>query len=256
MSAILSLRDYTRDVICHSHDHVQLLFGLQGTLDLEISGHAGSLRCLPRQTLAIVPATTQHACDSRTGSRCLVLDVPEHWVRSRLAGRTDSSLRLFERPLIQDMTVSQYQLVDWLARHAATDRALGEHGAALLIASLAQGCAPAEASAFPLAALRAHIDRHLQHPLQVADLARLCGLSVARLHARFLAETGRSPMAYVRERRLARARALLQSTDLPIGEVAARVGYDSQSAFAAAVRQAYGKSPRRLRREPLDKTGE
>jgi len=81
----------------------------------------------------------------------------------------------------------------------------------------------------------------------VADLARLCGLSSARFHARFLAETGRTPMEHVRLRRLQLGRELLLSSRLAVGEVAARVGYGSQSAFTAALAREFGLTPRQLR---------
>jgi len=100
----------------------------------------------------------------------------------------------------------------------------------------------------PLAALDHYIDQHAAHPLQVADLARLAGLSVARLHARFQAETGRTPMEHIRQRRLQLAEQLLRGSDLAVGEIAARVGYSSQSAFTAALSRHLGMTPRQLRR--------
>jgi len=100
----------------------------------------------------------------------------------------------------------------------------------------------------PLAALDHYIDQHAAHPLQVADLARLAGLSVARLHARFLVETGRTPMEHIRQRRLQLAEQLLRDSDLAVGEIAARVGYSSQSAFTAALSRHMGMTPRQLRR--------
>jgi AraC-like DNA-binding protein len=83
----------------------------------------------------------------------------------------------------------------------------------------------------------------------VADLARVAGLSSARLHARFVAECGQTPMDYIRSRRLHKAVALLRESQLPIGEIAHRVGYSSQSAFAAAVLREFGVSPSTLRRQ-------
>jgi AraC-like DNA-binding protein len=84
----------------------------------------------------------------------------------------------------------------------------------------------------------------------VADLAKIADLSVARLHARFIAECGQTPMDYIRTRRLQMARGLLRDSQLPIGEIAARVGYGSQSAFAAAMLREFGLSPRAFRRAP------
>jgi len=99
----------------------------------------------------------------------------------------------------------------------------------------------------PYAALNAHIDQYAAYPLQVADLARVAGLSSARLHARFVAECGQTPMEYIRSRRLHKAVGLLRDSQLPIGEIAHRVGYSSQSAFAAAVQREFGVSPGKLR---------
>lgn len=87
----------------------------------------------------------------------------------------------------------------------------------------------------------------------MADLARLAGLSTARLHARFASEAGMTPMDYIRQQRLLKARRLLVETRLPVGEVAAQVGYGSQSAFSAAVMRAFGCTPLALRREAGDK---
>ncbi|MNE29670.1 Regulatory protein SoxS [compost metagenome] len=67
-----------------------------------------------------------------------------------------------------------------------------------------------------------------------------------------MAECGVTPMEYVRQRRLLRARQLLRDTCLPIGEIACQVGYSSQSAFAAAMLKAFGRSPGALRRDSAD----
>jgi calcineurin-like phosphoesterase family protein len=46
MRPIITLRQYTRDLIVHSHDHAQLVFGLSGALDFEVEGVA--VRCVSR----------------------------------------------------------------------------------------------------------------------------------------------------------------------------------------------------------------
>ena len=54
-------------------------------------------------------------------------------------------------------------------------------------------------------------------------------------------------MNYVRQRRLQRGEALLRGTRLSVGEIAAQVGYASQSAFTAALVRVHGCTPRELR---------
>lgn len=248
MSSPLSLRHYSHELLSHSHDHAQLVFGLSGLLDFEIAGRGSQVT---RQTLAVVPSDAQHACGSRRGSQCLVLDVPpEYWLQQQLGRHLDATRRLLEKPAAVSLNPAQSQLVSWLAASPINDPVIARQGAALLLASLANDHSAAHiAKHLPLAALDAHIDRHAAHPLQVSDLARLAGLSAARFHVRFLAETGQTPMDYVRSRRLQLGRRLLQSSALPIGEIASQVGYSSQSAFTAALSRQFGCTARALRQQ-------
>ncbi|MBO3277203.1 AraC family transcriptional regulator [Pseudomonas schmalbachii] len=251
MSPILSLRRYNHEHLAHSHEHAQLVLGLSGRLDFEIGGRGSLVTC---QTLAVVPRETHHACASPQGSHCLVLDLEdEDDLLQTLGLHADAGRRLLERPGPVRLSPNQEQLVGWLAGSPLQDPVIARQGAILLLASLAADCErTAEAAQLPLASLDSYIDRHSGHPLQVADLARLTGLSSARFHARFLAETGQTPMDYVRSRRLHHALEMLRGTHLPVGEIAARVGYASQSAFTAALVREFGATPREVRREARD----
>ena len=247
MSQLLSLRHYRHDQIAHSHDHPQLVFGLSGRLDFEVAGRGCEIAST---SLAVVPSTAHHACASPAGSHCLVFDVPsDAWLQQRLGPHFDASRRLLETPGRVQLTPAQSQLVNWLATSPLDDQVIAQQGAALLLASLTNTSGAAVQVRLPLARLDAHIDRHCAHPLQVADLARLCHLSPARFHARFLEETGRTPMEHVRLRRLQLGRELLLGSHLAVGQVAARVGYGSQSAFTAALARELGVTPRELRRQ-------
>lgn len=246
MRPILTLRHYSHDLIIHSHDHAQLVFGLSGRLDFEVDGQGSQVG---QQSFVVVPAGAHHACGSPDGSRCLVLDVPsEHWVMQSLGEHAEASRRLLDTPGRLLLAPAQSQLVDWLAASPVTDPLIAQQGAVLLLASLNSALPVGGGRRLPYAALNAHIDQHAAHPLQVADLARLAGLSSARLHARFVAECGQTPMDYIRSRRLHMAVNLLRDSPLAIGEIAQRVGYSSQSAFAAAILREYGASPGKLRR--------
>jgi len=134
------------------------------------------------------------------------------------------------------------------------DPLIARQGAVLLLASLNPSASAivTPSHRLPYAAFDVHIEQHAAYPLQVADLARIAGLSSTRLHARFSAECGMTPMDYIRQRRLLKARRLVTQTLLPMGEIAAQVGYSSQSAFSAAMLRAFGCSPLALRRAPGD----
>lgn len=252
MRPILTLRQYTKDLIVHSHDHAQLVIGLSGALDFEVDGRGSQVI---QQSFVVVPSGFHHACGSPNGSRCLVLDVPsDQWVSQSLGDHADASRRLLDQAGRLPLDAGQSQLVSWLAGSQINDPLIAQQGAVLLLASLNNAKPEAVGGRrLPYAALNAHIDQRAAHPLQVADLARIAGLSTARLHARFVAECGQTPMDYIRSRRLHIAVGLLRDSALPIGEIANRVGYSSQSAFAAAILREFGASPGTFRREAGDK---
>lgn len=86
-------------------------------------------------------------------------------------------------------------------------------------------------------------------PWSVDRLARLAAMSRTAFATRFSAQVGRGPLEYLRTLRLHRAALLLRTGDDPsIGEVATRVGYDSETAFRRAFTRWAGAPPAAYRR--------
>jgi AraC-like DNA-binding protein len=98
-----------------------------------------------------------------------------------------------------------------------------------------------------LSAVLTHIEEHFARPLSVAELARRAQLSPPRFHAVFRRATGISPHAYVQRLRLRKAQELLIGGALPVGEVAARVGYADQFFFSRQFHRLCGMSPSAFR---------
>ncbi|WP_425546521.1 AraC family transcriptional regulator [Amycolatopsis minnesotensis] len=84
-------------------------------------------------------------------------------------------------------------------------------------------------------------------PWSVEALAGLAGTSRATLARRFTALVGRPPMAYLTWWRMTSAARLLRESDLPLGGIATRVGYESPYAFAHAFKRAFDVAPGRYR---------
>lgn len=81
-------------------------------------------------------------------------------------------------------------------------------------------------------------------PPDVDALAKSCGLSRFHFIRCFRETMGISPGAFVRQARMARAKALLTAeARRPLAEIAAELGYSGAPAFCAAFRQAVGRSP-------------
>ncbi|MCA2213928.1 AraC family transcriptional regulator [Jidongwangia harbinensis] len=84
-------------------------------------------------------------------------------------------------------------------------------------------------------------------PWSVPALARAVGVSRATFSRRFTMLTGQAPMAYVTAWRMTVAARLLRQERTPLREIARRVGYDSEFAFARAFKRTVGHAPGRYR---------
>jgi AraC-like DNA-binding protein len=82
----------------------------------------------------------------------------------------------------------------------------------------------------------------------VESLGANVGLSRAAFARRFTALVGQPPLAYLTWWRLTTAARLLHRSDAPLSTIAARVGYASEFAFAAAFKRQLGTPPGRYRR--------
>lgn len=91
------------------------------------------------------------------------------------------------------------------------------------------------------------IEESLGKSIGLADLARLAGLSEHATIAAFKEQFGRTPMQYVIEQRLERARWRLCHTSASILSIALDCGFSSQSYLTSLIKRHYGVTPRQLR---------
>jgi transcriptional regulator GlxA family with amidase domain len=92
------------------------------------------------------------------------------------------------------------------------------------------------------------MQRYLNQPIEIPTVAAKFGLSTSSLARRFHAATGRSPLSYLQEQRMRTAKELLDSTNLTIGEVAFRVGYQDQGHFARLFARLMAVNPAEYRK--------
>ena len=105
-----------------------------------------------------------------------------------------------------------------------------------------------ESGAASTAATRAWALEHLDEPLTLSDLARHARMSRRTFARRFGDEVGLSPGRWLIQQRVARARHLLESTDLPVDHIAARVGFATGASLRQHLHAAIGVSPQAYRR--------
>ena len=85
-------------------------------------------------------------------------------------------------------------------------------------------------------------------PITAEEVARRVATSPRQLRRAFSEISGDSFRVYLRQVRMARAADLLGATDMPVGEVARRVGYHEPSQFTKAFKRTYRSTPSELRR--------
>jgi transcriptional regulator GlxA family with amidase domain len=218
----LSVRDYGPSRGSHSHEHFQVLVGLDGVLDLEVEGR--SQRVAAGGGFVVAPGD-RHDFESARGSSCLVLDTSDVlW--SRCAA-------LPQRPQ------QVHALASYLAQALAEKQPLASvHGPALLLEAwsplMQRPSRPRRA--IDWAALAAWVQARLHMPLTVDGLAAQACLSSSQFTLRCHEAQGVSPQEWLRGQRLDRAQQL-RDAGRSVAEVARHTGYRSPSALTAALRR-------------------
>ncbi|MFM9935905.1 MAG: GlxA family transcriptional regulator [Novosphingobium sp.] len=91
------------------------------------------------------------------------------------------------------------------------------------------------------------MQRELELPVPIGELARQSGVSERQLLRLFRTELGSTPSAHYIALRLDHARTLVEATIQPMRSIAAATGFASAAAFSTAFRARFGQSPMQLR---------
>lgn len=222
----LSVRHYGTSPGSHSHDHCQILIGLEGVLDLEVEGRGGRVNA--GDGLVIAPGD-RHDFESSRGASCLVLDSADAgWMRlAAVVPRSDVGA-----------------LARYLAQACEAARPLAMASGPLLLMEAWAPAAPPPRTrrAIDWVRLQAWARSRMDTPLSVADLAAQTHLSEAQFSERCRNELRSSPMVWLRGLRLQRAQQL-RVQGLSVAEAALRCGYRSPSALTAALRRLPATTP-------------
>lgn len=98
------------------------------------------------------------------------------------------------------------------------------------------------------ALVKEYIDAHYTEQISLETIGKDLHMSPWYVSHLFKEMTGYAPIKYLLRRRIGEAQTLLISTDLPISEIALRVGYDSQSHFNSQFTKEVGMPPNQFRK--------
>jgi len=101
--------------------------------------------------------------------------------------------------------------------------------------------------------IKAYVEEHYTELIRLESLAERLNYSVSHISAVFKSETNYSLVEYVMQLRMKKAVALLKSTNVPLKEIAASVGYTDVHYFNRLFKRHLGISPGRYRKLVLDR---
>jgi AraC-like DNA-binding protein len=175
-------------------------------------------------------------------------EIAERWQRRGLIspdrpvlemGGGDATASAFERFLL-GLRGGEIGLQQRLASTVldAVGAAVASHGAG-------RGVEPHAVNAIDNA--RRILEENVGEEVDLNRLATVCGLTYRRFREDFVRVTGMSPYQYHLQARIQRAKALLESSALPIKEIAGNLRFSDQYHFAKLFKQKTGKTPTQWR---------
>ncbi|WP_426236636.1 helix-turn-helix domain-containing protein [Pseudomonas sp. TWP3-2] len=114
--------------------------------------------------------------------------------------------------------------------------------------ALASACEPRRNSTGGLSPQRQRLVKQLildrlGDSLEVTELARACSLSRSHFSRAFKCSTGLSPQDWIRTQRIARAKLLIQHTDLSLTHISQECGFCDQAHFCHIFTRSEGINP-------------
>ncbi|MDN3612110.1 AraC family transcriptional regulator [Vibrio ostreicida] len=231
---------------CHDHSYTQIVIGLKGQAEFEVSGFGSVVG--PGQG-CVVTSGSGHAFGGVVGqSDILVLNMP--------VSSSDDALMLQKlNELKQQDTYFQLngqiqKLIQMLVTEMQSNpedlllsRACNDTVVALLQRHMSAFATARKDSRFDLELIDRYIERHLSQKISVAQLAGSVFLGESQFHSLFKQQMGITPHQYVLGKRIDMARLLIEKGELSLGQVAELSGFSGQSTFTHTFSRLQGISP-------------
>ena len=90
------------------------------------------------------------------------------------------------------------------------------------------------------------VEQNYTSPVSLEDLAYLSGRSLSSFKRDFQQIYNTTPAKYIREKRLQKAKELLQSTAMPVSEVAYSLGFENPTHFTHVFKDYFGTAPSKI----------
>lgn len=236
----------------HNHDHhySQIVIGLKGQTEFEISG-IGS-RIGPGKGCLVTSGNIHAFGGLKDPSDILVLNLllkpdTDATVLERIANMASKECYFQLDTQIQRLITLLAGEIRTYPNDAVLTNACGDTIVALLQKHISAMPRDFRDHRFDLSVIDKYIERNIQAKITVAQLAGSVYLGESQFHQLFKELVGVTPHQYVLQRRIEIAQKLIDQGQYSLGQVADLTGFSNQSTFNHSFSRLLGMSPSRYK---------
>ncbi len=234
----------------HYHNDIEILQPLEGCMQLVVGNEI--LDAIPGNLYFINPEEIHalYTNSSPAAYRCFILwpeffALPtENRVRTELIDPIYNSELIFPRSSSDPRLITLMDEVNTLEEQHLSEALILSHFLRLL-AFMEPHLLPSESGKmdFPLRRAIDYMENHFTEKLPIPQIAQAAGFNSQYFCSYFKKYTRSTPVEYLTNLRIRRAKELLRRTDLSVLEVANQSGFENVSFFIQKFKKATGKTP-------------
>ncbi|MCJ8006969.1 helix-turn-helix domain-containing protein [Lederbergia wuyishanensis] len=241
--------------IIHVHHHTihQILYAIEGEGKISIDGHEYKIT---QDQSAFIAPHSQHSIYSQSSLTLLVLafniGTLEFFDGNELKNPIFQQSRFVQPDLIASSELRQHlrkMLYEQSSENPFSKWALKIHllNILLTMTRLGEKTQYQDANSLRIEKIKKYIDTHYYDPLTSKDIAAKLGISSRYINSIFKDYYHKTPIQYLTEVRIERAKELLSETDKEIITICFEVGYETLSTFYRAFKNTMSMSPNQYR---------
>lgn len=232
----------------HRHEHAQFMIGIEGTSNLVLDGKHISV---DNRQGCVIPSSAYHVFAGAGANKNLTINFDTRYA-SDLVKRISERPRTFslDRSLRTFLQFSAMELPEYSGCPEIGRDNFSSQVIAVLTSMLGKRIFShlTEKRRIDLKKIDAYLDKVLHRKVSIEKLARESGISPSYFYTLFKQEIGITPHRYITEKRLAKARLMLEMTSLSIADISYETGFSSQSALNNSFKKEYGCTPGSIRK--------